>query len=407
MAQPARKIDAMPLSNERGTPQWSSTSREGVERYFRDLERVMAKHQVADEAEKKEAALTYVPIDVAKRWESLPQYSAADYDGFKTTILGFYLSADAKHKFTTPPELTQRQVVDTLLRLLHDSRRPAVEARLNQKVPDKHRDDSYTVEQVHEAISYVIDNQNGFASAAQSREAPRPPSPQVPRRDLPPHMPAAIENAPCLATGGDELVIKAEVLQNLLTAAIRSAREGDAFGGGASRGAPLANYNRFPDGPPRYQPAARPTGGQGNQAPPRPACYYCGNEGCSIAICPEVESDARAGLVMRVTPNGHVMLANGREIPFRRGAGGTIRDAMRAYYDRNPAHQPQPGGVANNMFALHTHMVGGAAYERTIEEEIEAHEQQAALLQEVKRRQDQSKRVQFDGVEISTRPPRT
>ncbi|RPD69225.1 hypothetical protein L226DRAFT_526689, partial [Lentinus tigrinus ALCF2SS1-7] len=446
MAQPARKIDAMPLSNERGTPQWSSTSREGVERYFRDLERVMAKHQVADEAEKKEAALTYVPIDVAKRWESLPEYSAADYDGFKTTILGFYLGADAKHKFTvrefdeivsrrvrtgisslseymefygefypvarylmgkTPPELTQRQVVDTLLRLLHDSRRPAVEARLNQKVPDKHRDDSYTVEQVHEAISYVIDNQNGFASAAQSREAPRPPSPQVPRRDLPPHMPAAIENAPRLAAGGDELVIKAEVLQNLLTAAIRSAREGDAFGGGASRGAPPANYNRFPDGPPRYQPAARPTGGQGNQAPPRPACYYCGNEGCSIAICPEVESDARAGLVMRVTPNGHVMLANGREIPFRRGAGGTIRDAMRAYYDRNPAHQPQPGGVANNMFALHTHMVGGAAYERTIEEEIEAHEQQAALLQEVKRRRDQSKRVQFDGVEISTRPPRT
>ncbi|RPD52244.1 hypothetical protein L227DRAFT_484747, partial [Lentinus tigrinus ALCF2SS1-6] len=186
---------AMPLSNERGTPQWSSTSREGVEHYFRDLERVMAKHQVTDEAEKKEAALTYVPIDVAKHWESLPKYSAADYDGFKTTILGFYLSTDAKHKFMvrefdeivsrrvrtgisslseymefygefypvacylmgkTPPELTQRQVVDTLLRLLHDSRRPAVEVHLNQKVPDKQRDDSYTIEQVHEAISYVI-----------------------------------------------------------------------------------------------------------------------------------------------------------------------------------------------------------------------------------------------------------
>ncbi|TFK77742.1 hypothetical protein K466DRAFT_473091, partial [Polyporus arcularius HHB13444] len=65
----------MPLSNERGTPQWVATSREGVERYFRDLERVMAKYQVIDDAERKEAALIYMPIDVAKRWESLPSFA--------------------------------------------------------------------------------------------------------------------------------------------------------------------------------------------------------------------------------------------------------------------------------------------------------------------------------------------
>ncbi len=448
MAQ--RKVDSMPLSNERGTPQWVATSREGVQRYFRDLKRVMAKYQVTDDAERKEAALIYVPIDVAKRWESLPTYSdaAKTYSDFRDQVLSFYLGSDKDHKFTlrefddvvssrvrtginslseymafygefypiarylmekTHPELTQRQVVDTMLRLLHDNRRPAVEARLNQKVPDKHREDSYTVEQVHEAISHVIDNQAAFVGAAY-REVPRAESPPPQRRDPPPHIPLAIAPAP--AAPGD-VTLKAEVLQQVIAAAIRTAREDDARAN-ANRAPPLqpANYNRFPDGPPRYPPGAPRGGvlfGGGNiRGPGRPACFYCGQETCSIATCPIVEADVREGLVVRDRPGGHVLLANGREIPGRRGAGVTVREAMLAYYDQNPDRRPQRGGAAVNMVTVHLNLIGRRS-EHTIEEQIEAQEQQAALLQEVKARRDRqggNRNQRFDAVEITTRPPR-
>ncbi len=162
----------MPLSNERGTPQWVATSHKGVQRYFRDLEHVMAKHYVIDDVERKEAALLYVSIKVAKHWELL---SASDdslklFVTFCNGILSFYLGSDKDHQFTLHgydklvsshletglgslteymsfyPKLTHRQVVDTLLRLLDNNCRPVVEARLSQKVPDKHCKDSYMVD---------------------------------------------------------------------------------------------------------------------------------------------------------------------------------------------------------------------------------------------------------------------
>ncbi len=355
----------MPLSNERGTPQWVATSREGVERYFRDLERVMAKHQVVDDVEKKEAAVLYMPIEVAKRWESLPAFddSSKSFVAFRDEILSFYLGSDKDHKFTlreydelvssrlrtglgslaeymsfygefypivrylmskSPPELTHRQVVDTLLRLLNDDRRPVVEARLSQKVPDKHREDSYTVDQVHEAISHVIDNRAAFPRVIY-REPLRSVSPQP--VEPPSHLRTTTSNE------SSDVTVKTEVLQQIIAAAIRTVRDDEASSNRVEPH-PAVDEDRFPEGPPRYAP------GHPRRVPGRPPCFYCGDSNCSIAICPVIEADVQEGLVVRDRPGGSVLLANGRKIPDRRVDGLTIRDAMRAFYNQNPDRRP-------------------------------------------------------------------
>ena len=434
----------MPLSNERGTPQWVSTpTREAVERYFKDLERVMRKNAVVDEAEQKEAALLYVPIAVAKRWESLPEYAdpAKTYVQFRDAVLSFYLGSDVDHKFTLreyddivskrirtginnlveymefygefypvarylmqkpSPDLTQRQVADTLLRLLPDSRRPAVEARLSQKVPDKHRDDTYTVEQVHEAISHVIDNHQSFAGIVYHRDADRTPSPAPPARDRPPHMPA-IEAAPARTTNSSgDVVIKAEMLQQLLATAMQS---GQAAAANANQPPPPSTFNRFPDGPPRYGangPRNTTLFGGPLDRRPRLGCFYCTQPNCSLAICPVVNEDERSGLIMRESPGGRILLRNGRELPPRRG-NQSLRDVVMAYYDQNPRERPPAGGAGVNMFAVQSNLIGDRI-ERTVEEQLEAHQQQVALLQEVKERRDRQRRQLFDFVEIPSKP---
>ena len=45
MVTPLQKL---PLRSERGVPIWDDVDRESVERYFEDLERLFAKHEVTE-----------------------------------------------------------------------------------------------------------------------------------------------------------------------------------------------------------------------------------------------------------------------------------------------------------------------------------------------------------------------
>ena len=190
-------LSALPLRNERGAPQFDDSSRDTVEKYFSDLERLLGKHNIIREILKKLAAVDYPPADVGKRWKSLPTYddAAKTYVQFKEEVLSFYIGNDASHIWTlreynevigealrtgiqnldsymkfygkfypiyrylvskTQPELTERDASTALLRLVPMQAASAVAARLAQKVPDKHSEEAYNVSQVHEAISYCL-----------------------------------------------------------------------------------------------------------------------------------------------------------------------------------------------------------------------------------------------------------
>ncbi len=66
MAQPVHvQLAALPLHTERCAPQFDEASRETVEQYSEDLERLLSKHHVDDDAAKKRTAIDYVSATVA------------------------------------------------------------------------------------------------------------------------------------------------------------------------------------------------------------------------------------------------------------------------------------------------------------------------------------------------------
>ena len=204
---------AMPIRSVRGTPQWEETdpNRDSAERYFEDLERLFAQHQVTTDLDKKKSVLQYVPTRVARLWRSLPEYETgvpgATYEDFKKTILDLYLGIDSTRPWTiqdynaiigtyarsgittlsdymqfygeaypiaqylttrSPPDLTKREVAATFQRLISQTLQDAIILRLRQKVPDKHVADGYTIEQMHEAIQYAFMDAGAYGAGAPS-----------------------------------------------------------------------------------------------------------------------------------------------------------------------------------------------------------------------------------------------
>ena len=59
-------------------------------------------------------------------------------------------------------DLTEHHAATTLLRFFSGPIALAIDARLRVKVPDKHHRDTWTIDQVHEAISYCLAEANPF-----------------------------------------------------------------------------------------------------------------------------------------------------------------------------------------------------------------------------------------------------
>ena len=71
--QPNVGYHSLPVRNDHGTPKWEEGAEiemESVNRYFDEVERLIAKAQLTDETEKKKAACNYVPSSVAKYWKN-------------------------------------------------------------------------------------------------------------------------------------------------------------------------------------------------------------------------------------------------------------------------------------------------------------------------------------------------
>ncbi len=455
----------MPLPNERGAPIWDEAGRETVQRFFDQYELLLRRNNVVDDRDKKRGTTIYVPLPVSRRWSSMPEFrdEHTTYEQWRDTVVDYYVGADENHQYTMadyhelmarqypkgfqnladysqfyveyhpiasylinqqPPELTQRDAAYNLLRLLNTSQRSAVDGRLAQKVPDKPRAVSYTLAQVHEAISYTIGDSVDFdANPAFERygslrppltgghyAAPRAPEPFRGRNPTPRQEPLADDKT---------ITIKTEDLQTLVQTAVQTAMRGRNEPRDRDRrlelqrGPPQVReppphqeqQPRFPRDVPRYpqgqQPA--PDGGRLYNPPrnePRERdrnCYYCGHTDCSIGRCPDVETDIRDGLIQRSAQTGQLVLANGQPIPRGRGP---IREQVRFYYDRNQPQPPEPPAVAQLMFSVLT--ASGQRSVRTAEEENEMLRHKINFLEDREKR----KRAVFDGVELPARPPK-
>ena len=221
-AAPSAEFSSLPLSREHGTPQWDpAASRTSVSRYFRELERLLVQKNVTVDQERKQAAVMYTPSDVERNWSSLPQFNdaAVTFDDFKKAVLEFYPGLDSNQRWTVAefnaivvdafgrhasttaeyldfyrrifpvarylltkatPDVTEREVTKYLVGVVDPSFHPRIMAHLEWKV-NKNSNDSYTIEQVHEAIMHSLNMDNPFGVTVGQPAL-------TAGRDLPPHM---------------------------------------------------------------------------------------------------------------------------------------------------------------------------------------------------------------------------
>ena len=420
MVTPLQKL---PLRSERGVPIWDDVDRESVERYFEDLERLFAKHEVTEEADKKAGAVIYVPTTVAKVWKSLPEFTNNEkkYEDFKAEILGMYMGYEEDELWTVQDydalvgertrigfssgedylafyrkfypvaryliehgKLFERDVASRLQNLTTGAVAVEVDARLHMKNLDKRRRGAYTIDQVHEAIMYSFDNPSRADTARYTQGTPANAKPE-----------------PTSSTEPGEIRIKMEQLEALMTSAATTAV--NVMLNNQSQYANTAPPPNQPFGGvrPRYQiqgqgPNAPPNRGPGPGPNQRAPCYYCHTPGCLTWRCPHVEADIQAGLIKRAVGSNRIVLPSSAEIP-NDPPNASWREQVQEYHRKNPGQQAR-GGLEHMMLTITPPPVIEDCT-RTEDEEIEAMQAQLSMLLERKNR-----RQQFDGVEIPSRP---
>ncbi|KAL7277220.1 hypothetical protein ACG7TL_009070 [Trametes sanguinea] len=404
---------AMPPRGDPRAPYFDPDNPRTLRRFFQDLEALFERSGVESDAQKKQWVLRYFSIDVADLCENLPECAdeTKTYDDFKRAIIALYPGADDSRKYSladvenlvarrasapiaTAAELssyyrdfyamTSYLISQNRLSTSEQSRlfvrgiaQPLwgqVSQRLQLKLPDHYPEDPYKLDDVYNAVKFVL---HGTVTAT-------PPTA---------HATASASNS-----GGT--TVKIEDFVSLLRMLTQAASEGTA-------NATANMANRFanaaqgaPGGAPRYQGGfaqgdQRNTGVQGN------FCHYCGNPGCQLRNCPFVEEDIRAGRCVR-NQDGRVVLPNGNFVPRQIPGfdGITMRDRVYEWHRRNPNSLAPP--TANQMVLSITteepRYATASSFTLSTEDRIEQLERELFALQ-------QARRTRFDGVHVPPRRP--
>ena len=443
-------FDKLPLKRSKEAPRYDPSSRDAVAEYFEELERLLAREGVTSEEEKKKAALLYVPIDVAKTWKVLQTFTnkgpTDTYEKFRDEVLGFYVGSDSSHvwsraqlnklvndtrekgihtleeysefyrKFypmfrylsTKPrPGIAEDDAAAALLSLVPPEKAAAVSARLANKVPDKHPSDPFSVAEVHEAMTYCLEDQGPFGVLLQGSDhrfrsgagssllgtsAFATQSAQTPARE--------VKQEPALESFKQEMLsAMTETFRTLFrneNGGQRGFPRDDApRGGGWQR-------NDIPRGPPanvRLSNAGLGFAGEDQN------CFYCGTAGCHSKTCPAAREDLANGLIER-GDGGRIFLPKGTFVP-RNLPGTCMRERVLVWHDLNPGKK-NPTQVGHMMLVVEPeedpYYAGAKESESTIEEELAVLMQRAGELKSQLELEKQKRKVRFDGVEITTRP---
>ena len=415
-------------------------TREDVAVYFSDLERIFKNIGMTDVKEMKDAAVYYVSPSVAKRWRMLATFAdaAKTFEHFRDEVLGFYVGSDDAHAWTrralhelvdrtekegiaditdymkffgefypayrflstqTPPLISEPDAVDKLWRVVPEFAVGMVTMHLRALEPKKHKDDEFSLTQVHDAIVYCLESTSGLSALNRVTGLGRINRDVARAATLAPGVPAAVtvKTEPSFAT------MKQEVVSEVVDRVRELLRE---------QGPPRAQYQaepRYGQGQyaPRYDAPANqqrgPPAGYGGGAPTGPPpCYYCGEPGCHTRSCPRFEEDRQAGLVRR-NHFGAIILSTGADVP-RDLPGRWIRDRVKAWHERNPGQQAR-GALDHMMLTVQSNLVEELP-PPSEDDDIEVMEYQILMMQDRVAAKKRS-RMMFDGVEVPPRPRRT
>jgi hypothetical protein len=347
-AAPPNPLANLPARTERAAPTFNESRPQDLARYFSDLQVLLDRNGIVDDQDCKLAALKYHQVEVENLWKTTRAWQDPNstYEEFKTEVFKLYPGATGNRTYTIQDleltighyartgiwnatdlgeyyrrfisisrylismnRLSTQEESRTFVRGLQPKLEEKVRKRLQQKFVDHYPDDPHELEEIFEAVSYVL---MGSASLGPTTQ----------------HA-SGVHHSPSNNTisSPDPTTVKIEAL----TAAVASLGEmvKTAF---QAQAQPAAAK-------PRSSGTAAATG---MTAPTASACNFCGVPGHYIRECEIVAEYTRLGKCKR-SHDGKVVLPSGAMVP-RSITGAWLRDRVDEY------HRQNPGQMAASMF---------------------------------------------------------
>ncbi|KZT25353.1 hypothetical protein NEOLEDRAFT_1178459, partial [Neolentinus lepideus HHB14362 ss-1] len=326
---PMTDVKALPSRRDKAAPVFDPENPRSLLRYLEDLEDLFKAHPtlITNEADKKRAAVKYVPMHKEEMWKGLPEYedAAKTYEEFVTALKTLYPAVREDQRYSVGDMdrlvgervcvgihnladlstfyrefllitrflcrrdlISEREQNRAFQRAFNQDLWTKVYTRLQIKNPKQAADTPYGVASVFEAASFFL----AGTPATTITEAKA----ETPERKV------KIEEYTSLV----DIITKA-VSQSLApTLAAMAQGSTVAVNSTPARAMPTAPYQ----------------------------CHYCGANDHSIRRCPKVDEDQRAGRVMR-NIEGKVVLPSGIMVP-QNLLGANMRERIMEWHRRNP-----------------------------------------------------------------------
>jgi hypothetical protein len=329
----------LPGRNERSAPKFDESQPDELDPYFADIQDLLDRHAIVDDAECKQAAVKYLKTRTASLWKTTEAWADATktYDDFKAEVFRLYPGATGDRTYTlqdldliighyarsgilsatdlgeyyrrfilvsryliSKGRLASQEQSRSFFRGLQTQLEAKTRERLQQKFVNHFPDDPYELNDIYEAVSYVL--MGTASSLALVPAAPTQPTTQP---------------SPDASTSPvDANTVKIEAL----TAAVASL--GEMF--------KISLQSQQAGGRPRNIGATA----TGTGVPGTSVCNFCGAPGHFIRECEAVAEFTRAGKCKR-SPEGKVVLPSGAMVP-RSITGNWLRDRVDEYHRQNP-----------------------------------------------------------------------
>jgi hypothetical protein len=184
----------MPACGHLTAPKFDPTQPRELRRYFNELDMLFTACSITDSDQMKRHACRYLDIDLAKLWESVPEFATGvSFNNFRTAIHKLYPSSENNHKWliSDMDKLVSEQLHISIFdasdlgmyyrsfynitqflcmknRILEAEQSRAfvrgfqpglwtrIEQRLKLKLPDHYPNDPYNLEEIHKAAKFVL-----------------------------------------------------------------------------------------------------------------------------------------------------------------------------------------------------------------------------------------------------------
>ncbi|KZT18876.1 hypothetical protein NEOLEDRAFT_1189343, partial [Neolentinus lepideus HHB14362 ss-1] len=378
----------LPSRRDKAAPVFDPENPRSLLCYLEDLEDLFKAHLtlITNEADKKRAAVKYVPMHEEEMWKGLPEYqdAAKTYEEFVTVLKMLYPAVREDQRYSVGDMdrlvgervcigihnladlstfyrefllitcflrhrdlISEREQNRTFQRAFNQDLWTKVYTRLQIKNPEQAVDTPYGVASVFETASFFLAGTPATTITEAKAETPEGK--------------VKVEEYTSLV----DIITKA-VSQSLAPALAAMAQ-------GSTMGANSAPARAMPTAP--YQ------------------CHYCGANDHSIRRCPKVDEDQRAGRVMR-NIEGKVVLPSGIMVP-QNLPGANMRERIMEWHRRNPSQVA--ANIIEQMIYEDIKTVGAPRdiFQLDVNERIESLEKERFALR---------KHLTFDGVQVPPHP---